>query len=293
MSEFPDKPPAPSQVEKNAELLKQVDERILFDKEARQWIFTEMRDGKSIEYQYNFIVNKWIKITKHIMNDEELEEEANKDEIKQLKRQKLEEIKREKYKLKGSKTGNSIFVTNLSKTTSLEQLKDLFSKYGPIALDKGNSPRIKLYYDELGNFKQEALIIYESEKSVELAIQMVNDTEVEGNIIKVETASFKQQQEDIKGKFYSKIVVIEGMFRSDELTSDPNLELDIEADIYEECNRNNISDVVKISFFPKDAVITIKFKSADLVSKITNVFNQRYYDGLLIRTHNYTGTKYS
>lgn len=292
MTDFPDKPPVPSQIEKNPELLTLVDERLLYDKETKQWIFTDIQDGKSSEYQYNFIVNKWIKITKHIMDQEELEEEANKEEIKQLKRRKLQEIKQEKDKLKSSNTGTGIFVTNLSNSTTIDALNDLFKKYGAIALDNSKSPRIKLYYNENGDFKGEALIIYESEKSVELSVQMVHETEFEGSMIKVEPARFKQQLEDIKSKFYSKIAVIENMFRSDEFTTDTNLELDIEADIHEELLKNNINDIIKISFFPKDSVVTVKFKSPDLVNALINVFNKRYYDGLVLNVHDYTGTKY-
>lgn len=293
-TKFPDQPPVPSQVDKNPEILKLVDERLLFDKETRQWIFTDSSEGndKPTEYQYNFIINKWIKITKHVMDEEELEEEANKEEIKQLKRQKLEQIKQEKQNLMASTTGNSIFLTNLSEDSTFEDLNDLFSKYGTIALDKSNTPRIKLYYDEKGLFKREALIIYESEKSVELSIQMVNETEVKGNIIKVEPAKFKKQLDDIKSKFYAKIVVIENMFRSEEFNSDSNLELDIETDIHEECNKHDISDIIKIAFFPKDTIVTIKFRSVDLVNKIKEIFNERYYDGLVLNVHDYDGTKY-
>ncbi len=54
----------------------------------------------------------------------------------------------------------------------------MFSRCGVIAeeIDKGK-PRIKLYTDENGNFKGDALILYFRAESVDLAIQMLDDTD--------------------------------------------------------------------------------------------------------------------
>lgn len=55
-------------------------------------------------------------------------------------------------------------------------------------------PRVKLYYDEDGRFKGEALIMYFKEGSVDLAITLLDDTELElgagyGNM-RVRTAEY-------------------------------------------------------------------------------------------------------
>ena len=53
----------------------------------------------------------------------------------------------------------------------------MFSRYGVIAeeIDHGK-PRIKLYTDDNGNFKGDALVVYFRAESVELACQMLDDS---------------------------------------------------------------------------------------------------------------------
>ena len=54
----------------------------------------------------------------------------------------------------------------------------MFSRCGVISeeIDRGK-PRIKLYTDEDGNFKGDALIVYFRAESVDLAIQMLDETD--------------------------------------------------------------------------------------------------------------------
>lgn len=57
-------------------------------------------------------------------------------------------------------------------------MNDVFSRCGVIAeeIDRGK-PRIKLYTDDAGNFKGDALILYFRAESVDLAVQMLDDTD--------------------------------------------------------------------------------------------------------------------
>lgn len=61
---------------------------------------------------------------------------------------------------------------------TIQEVHDVFSRCGVIAeeIDKGK-PRIKLYTDEHENFKGDALILYFRAESVDLAIQMLDDTD--------------------------------------------------------------------------------------------------------------------
>lgn len=281
--EFPPEPPPPNAYQENPLILKTLDENISFDNEKNQWVFT--KDGQ--EYQYNYIISKWLKIGKHTLDEEELEEEANKEELKQIKKQKLEELKKRLNHLKKpSNTG--IFISNLPDTNKLE-LAELFSKYGAIAKDHSEELKIKLYEDN-GQFKKEGLIIFENEKSVDLAVQMMDGTTYKDHKIKVEVAKFKKQADELKNKFYEKVVVIENMFRKSEF--DESLKADIEEDINEEITKYDLDDLVKINWFKKDAVITVRFKTIDLASKVIEKFNDRYYDGLKLKVFRYKGNKY-
>ena len=72
----------------------------------------------------------------------------------------------------------AVYVTNLPTNITLEEVNAVFSRCGVIAeeIDRGK-PRIKLYTDEDGSFKGDALIVYFRAESVELAIQMLDETD--------------------------------------------------------------------------------------------------------------------
>lgn len=69
-------------------------------------------------------------------------------------------------------------MTHLPRDVTAQEVSDVFSRCGVIAeeIDRGK-PRIKLYTDESGNFKGDALIVYFRAESVDLAIQMLDDTD--------------------------------------------------------------------------------------------------------------------
>jgi len=72
----------------------------------------------------------------------------------------------------------AVYVTSLPTDITLDEVNTVFSRCGVIAeeIDRGK-PRIKLYTDDEGNFKGDALILYFRAESVDLAIQMLDDTD--------------------------------------------------------------------------------------------------------------------
>ncbi|RYP39719.1 hypothetical protein DL767_002100 [Monosporascus sp. MG133] len=73
----------------------------------------------------------------------------------------------------------AIYVTGLPLDATVEEVHEVFSrKCGVIAeeIDSGR-PRIKLYTDERGNFKGDALIVFFKPQSVEMAIMLLDDTD--------------------------------------------------------------------------------------------------------------------
>jgi HIV Tat-specific factor 1 len=73
----------------------------------------------------------------------------------------------------------AVWVSNLPPNTTTEMLASVFSKAGVLLIGDGGEPRIKLYYDDDGNFKGEALVMYFKEGSVTLAVTLLDDTELE------------------------------------------------------------------------------------------------------------------
>ncbi|KAF9890273.1 hypothetical protein FE257_006187 [Aspergillus nanangensis] len=107
-------------------------------------------------------------------------------------------------KPKKQRVNTAVFVTSIPLDADFEEIQHVFSKCGVIAeeIDSGR-PRIKMYMDEEGKFKGEVLVVYFRPESVNLAIQMLDDSDfrlgVTGPLgpMRVQKAdfSFKSQQE--------------------------------------------------------------------------------------------------
>lgn len=102
----------------------------------------------------------------------------------------------------------AIYITNLPSNIDEEEVNTVFSRCGVIAeeIDRGK-PRIKLYTDDQGSFKGDALIVYFRPESVDLAIQMLDDTDFRlgqsapGGKMKVVAADFSYKaQKDAPAK---------------------------------------------------------------------------------------------
>ncbi|KAB5580632.1 hypothetical protein GE09DRAFT_1082951 [Coniochaeta sp. 2T2.1] len=73
----------------------------------------------------------------------------------------------------------AIYVTGLPLDATVEEVHDLFSrKCGVIAeeIDSGR-PRIKMYTDEKGNFKGDALVVFFKPQSVDMAVMLLDDSD--------------------------------------------------------------------------------------------------------------------
>ena len=72
----------------------------------------------------------------------------------------------------------AVYVTSLPLDVTVPEVKSVFSRCGLIAeeIDSGK-PRIKLYEDENGVFKGDALIVFFREESVSLAVTLLDDTD--------------------------------------------------------------------------------------------------------------------
>ncbi|KAK2005171.1 splicing factor u2af-associated protein 2 [Colletotrichum falcatum] len=73
----------------------------------------------------------------------------------------------------------AVYVTGLPADATVDEVHELFSrKAGVIAeeIDSGR-PRIKMYTDDKGNFKGDALVVFFKPQSVEMAIMLLDDTE--------------------------------------------------------------------------------------------------------------------
>jgi HIV Tat-specific factor 1 len=107
-------------------------------------------------------------------------------------------IQNKKDRRKKAVKNTAVYVTGLPKDTTIEELESTFKKGGIIMIDAETSqPKIKLYYDQEGNFKGDALVIYYREESVDIACSLLDDTQFrygsETNM-KVEPAVFTPKE---------------------------------------------------------------------------------------------------
>ncbi|KAF6841333.1 nuclear mrna splicing factor-associated [Colletotrichum plurivorum] len=73
----------------------------------------------------------------------------------------------------------AVYVTGLPADATVEEVQELFSRKGGVIAEEIDSgrPRIKMYTDEKGNFKGDALIVFFKPQSVEMAIMLLDDTD--------------------------------------------------------------------------------------------------------------------
>lgn len=107
-------------------------------------------------------------------------------------------------KPKKPRVNTAVYVTSIPLDADQEEIQHVFSKCGVIAEEiESGKPRIKMYEDDQGLFKGDALVVYFRPESVDLAIQMLDDTDfrlgTEGPMgkMKVQAAdfSYKSQQD--------------------------------------------------------------------------------------------------
>lgn len=96
-----------------------------------------------------------------------------------------------------------VYVQNLPRDASAEEVAEVFAKCGILRTDDGGAPRVKVYTDDDGRPKGDALVNYMLAPSVQLACQLLDGTWLRGGSVRgdgepdaplrVEEASFQQK----------------------------------------------------------------------------------------------------
>ncbi|KAL2872008.1 U2 snRNP complex subunit CUS2 [Aspergillus lucknowensis] len=186
------------------------DPRVSFSKLDNKFIL-ETEDGQ--EYSYDTILRRWIPTVDEDLLQQQQEAyrvhgaDENEQPAAQQSRKKRKQGNGEAgdaQKPKKQRVNTAVFVTSIPLDAEFDEIQNIFSRCGVIAeeIDSGR-PRIKMYTDNDGKFKGEALVVYFRPESVNLAIQMLDDSDFRlgetgpQGPMRVQAAdfSFKSQQE--------------------------------------------------------------------------------------------------
>ncbi|KAK5112802.1 hypothetical protein LTR85_011136 [Meristemomyces frigidus] len=168
------------------------DDRISYSKTSETYV---LEDENGDEWEWLARTSKWVPVTDEALMEQQrqaykvegVDEDAPALDPKKRKAEDREDgmangkasKKQKPDKPKKERQTTAVYVTSLPEDVTVEELHQVFSKFGVIAesLDS-DAPRIKLYQDDDGKFKGDALIVYFRPESVPLAVRMLDESDL-------------------------------------------------------------------------------------------------------------------
>ncbi|XP_061755219.1 HIV Tat-specific factor 1 [Nerophis ophidion] len=216
----------------------------------------------------------------------------------------------------------NVYVSGLPPDTSTEEFVELMSKCGIVTRDPVTEEyKVKLYKDKEGNLKGDGLCCYLKRESVELAVRLIDDSEVRGYRLHVEVARFElkgqydaskkkkknkeyrkkmQQQQkqldwrpekqgDVR-KRHEKVIIIRNMFHPSDFEEDPLVLNEYRDDLRSECEK--FGEVKKVILFDRhpDGVASVAFKDQEPADACIQSFNGRWFGGRQLTAEAWDGT---
>lgn len=162
------------------------DERIYFDKQTETWK-CEANTEDDIELEWSVEQRSWVPV----LDDELLREQqaayrvqgVDEDQPaapilkqKQKKRQRSPNGEGSNKQQK-RRINTSVYISGLPLDCTKDEVAKVFSRYGVLNEDDDGEPKVKMYADtKTGMFKGEALVTYFKQESVELAINVLDES---------------------------------------------------------------------------------------------------------------------
>ncbi|KAM8834600.1 17S U2 SnRNP complex component HTATSF1 isoform 2-T2 [Synchiropus picturatus] len=225
------------------------------------------------------------------------------------------------FKVEENKNTN-VYVSGLPPDTSAEEFAEIMSKCGIVMRDPITEEfKVKLYKDKEGNLKGDGLCCYLKRESVDLALRLIDESEVRGYKLHVESARFElkgeydaskkkkknkeyrkklqQQQKQLdwrpekKGelrKRHEKVVIIRNMFHPSDFEEDPLVLNEYREDLRSECEKFGV--VKKVILFDRhpDGVASIAFKEPEQADACIQSFSGRWFGGRQLSAELWDGT---
>jgi len=213
---------------------------------------------------------------------------------------------------------HNVYVSGLPSDITETEFGELMSKCGIIMEDPDTGQlKVKLYKDDQGNNKGDGRCCYLRGESVQLAIQLLDDSDYRGSLINVEQAVFhqkgefnpslkpkkkkkkkkKQTQEklldwverDGKRSKFDRIVILKNMFDVSEFEKEPQLIIDLREEISSECEKFGV--VKKVLIFDRNpqGVASVLFHEPEMADTCVEALNGRWFGGKRISAETYDG----
>ncbi|XP_072301879.1 17S U2 SnRNP complex component HTATSF1 [Eucyclogobius newberryi] len=216
----------------------------------------------------------------------------------------------------------NVYVSGLPPDIGADEFAELMSKCGIVMKDPITEEyKVKLYKDKEGNLKGDGLCCYLKKESVELAVRLIDESEVRGYRLHVEAARFelkgtydaskkKKKNKDHKKKLklqqkqldwrpekkgevrkrHEKVVIIRNMFHPSDFEEDPLVLNEYREDLRTECEK--FGEVKKVVIFDRhpDGVASVAFKEPDLADACILSFNGRWFGGRQLSAQPWDGT---
>ncbi|RCI15704.1 hypothetical protein L249_3481 [Ophiocordyceps polyrhachis-furcata BCC 54312] len=202
----------------------QDDERISYSKKDEKFIAVH-DDGT--EFEFDAELKQWIPMDEESDDAQDIGGDEPKSEADDgnAKKRRRSDAENEPEKTDSSasarprkkpkpapkpKQNTAVYVTGLPSDATVSEIHEVFSRKGGLIAEEIDSkaPRIKLYKDDKGNFKGDALVVFFKPESVSMAIMLLDDTDFrytahgkgEGRMrVQEADSSYKKvQQEDRK-----------------------------------------------------------------------------------------------
>ncbi|XP_037082514.1 HIV Tat-specific factor 1 homolog [Pollicipes pollicipes] len=245
------------------------------------------------------------------------------------KQRKMNKKKPEWFQLDDSKN-TKVYVSGLAESTTEAEFVELMSKCGLVMKDplRGNAWKVKLYRDDYGVPKGDGICTYIKIESVNLALDILDGYEFKGKRLSVEKATF-----DMKGSFdptkkpkkrtlkkkdreklqkkqeklfawqpdkirgererHERVVIIKNLFSPDEFRSRPEMILEYQQDLRDECSKYGAVRKVVLHDRHKDGVVEVIFQEAVEADACVTKMSGRWFAGRRLEAATWDGkTKY-
>ncbi|KAJ2385319.1 hypothetical protein H4S02_004392 [Coemansia sp. RSA 2611] len=301
----------------------EADKRVQLVEETGHYIFTDPDDGA--EYEYDHAKGAWFPMWNESLVEQQQSIYGTDDAAGASENQ--NDAKRKSDDLpKRRKANTSIYISGLPLDATEDEVAELFSQCGTIMPDMAtNKPRVKLYRDESGAVKGDALVTYYKAPSVQLALDILDDSRfraADPARIRVQQAEFeprdagKEKDKAKRPRVDSKLVhkrlnqlercdtgevaerhrrtvILKHMFTRVELEEDVTLLLDLPEDVRTECEKLGKVTSVKVYDKSDEGVVAVKFSDELSAQACVQMMNGRFFGGRQVEASIYDGqTRY-